>query len=49
MFASIFNAYHGALLLCYTTADLIDIFWYCSWDFWSCICQSAECPVIYYG
>ena len=24
---------------CYTTTDL-GIFWYCSRDFWSCICES---------
>jgi len=32
MFASIFNTYHGAPILCYTTTDLGN-FWYCSWDF----------------
>jgi len=25
--------------MCCTTTDL-EIFWYCSWDFWSCICES---------
>jgi len=39
MFGSIFNIYHGALILCCTTTDL-GIFWYCSGDYWSCICKS---------
>jgi len=43
MFGStcIFNTYHGAAILCFTITDL-GIFWYCSWDFWSCVCESPE-------
>jgi len=41
MFGSIFNTYLGAPILWCTTTDF-GIFWYCSWDFWSCICESSE-------
>ena len=41
MFASIFKAYQSALILCCTTIDL-GIFYYCSWNFWSCICESPD-------
>jgi len=31
-------------ILCCTTTDLgiLGIFWYCSGDFWSCICESPD-------
>jgi len=29
----------GTPILCWTTTDA-GIFWYCSRDFWSCICES---------
>jgi len=32
-------------ILCCTTTDL-GIFWYCSGDFWSCICESPELDTI---
>jgi len=38
-FGSIFNIYHGTLILCCTTTDLGN-FWYCCRDFWSCIYES---------
>jgi len=38
--------YHGTLILCCTTTDL-GKFWYCSRDFWSCICESPGCGVDY--
>jgi len=46
VFSSIFNTCHGASILCYTTTDSgiflceTGMFWYCSWDFWSWICES---------
>jgi len=43
IFGSVFNIYHWhsdlMLHLECTTTDL-EIFWYCSRDFWSCICES---------
>jgi len=46
MFDSIISTYQGAPILCGTTTDLGIFmqngdFWYCSWDFWSCICESS--------
>jgi len=39
VFASIFKAYQGVLILCCSTTDL-GIFYYCTWNFWGCICKS---------
>jgi len=41
MFASIFKAYQSALILCCSTTDL-GIFYYCYWNFGSCICESPD-------
>jgi len=41
MFTSVFKAYQGALILCCSTTDL-GILYYCSWNFWSCICESPD-------
>jgi len=32
---------HGTLISCYPITDL-GIFWYCSRDFWSYICESPD-------
>jgi len=43
MFGStcILNTYNGAPILCFTTTGL-GIYWYCSRDFRSCVCESPE-------
>ena len=48
MFGSIFHACHGAPILCCTTTDRgffkckTAIFWYCSWNYWSCIVRARS-------
>jgi len=43
IFGSIFDIYHGTLILCCTTTDLgiFSDFGCCSRDFGSCICESS--------
>jgi len=37
IFGSVFNIYHDIPIFCCTTT-----YWYCSKDFWSCICESPD-------
>jgi len=42
IFGYLFDIDHGTPILCYTTTELV-IFWCCSRDFSSCICESRTC------